>query len=83
MSYHSKRKAKKAARGSRGKTKRTRSPRVTFHAPKEHVDELGRFARMRHEPVSNLIREAIADWLAAAGASDPFAAAPAPEAASV
>jgi hypothetical protein len=72
MTYHSKRKYRAAAKGSTGVTKLSKTPRITLHIPKRDIVALRKFATMRREPVSTIVREAIASWLAQA--NNPFLA---------
>jgi hypothetical protein len=72
MTYHSKRKFRAAAKGSRGVTKVSRTPRITLHLPKEDIAALRKFATMRREPVSSLVRDAVASWLVHEKSKNPF-----------
>jgi len=72
MTYHSKRKYRAAAKGSRGVTKKSKTPRITMHLPKEDIVALRKFATMRREPVSSLMREAVSLWIASENSKNPF-----------
>jgi len=72
MTYHSKRKYRAAAKGSRGVTKISKTPRITLHLPKQDISALRKFATMRREPVSSLMREAVSMWLEQENHKNPF-----------
>jgi hypothetical protein len=43
-----------------------------LHLPKEDIAALRKFATMRREPVSSLVRDAVASWLAHEKSKNPF-----------
>jgi len=72
MTYHTKRKYRAAAKGSRGKVKVSKTPRISMHLPKADIAALRKFATMRREPVSALVRDAVQMWLKEENSKNPF-----------